>query len=354
MKKIYLLFILCTFWNLTVSAQQDSLLWSDEFNGTGAPDPAFWSYDLGGGGWGNNEVQVYTNSTNNCYQSNGSLFIKAVKYGTQWNSARIITRNKKSFTYGKIIFRAKLPQGAGTWPALWMLGQNLSTAGWPACGEVDVMESVGKNPGWVHSSLHNSSSYGNTVNTKALQVDSLYTQFHLFEVYWTPDKLQFLVDSVTFYTYNPATKTKANWPYDKPFFFIMNIAMGGNWGSDPRYETGGLKNGIDPSLSSATMEIDYIRVYKFSYPTGIDDQNQKAGTGKLFFSPNPANEKIQLHFPTDDETYGKLYNMLGEEVMSFKATSTKSDLDISSLNKGIYFICAETNGIITTNKLIVN
>jgi len=339
-------------------AQQDTLLWSDEFNGTGPPDPANWSYDLGtNNGWGNQEIQIYTNSTQNSYQENGSLFIKALKSYTTWTSARIITRNKVSFTYGRVVFRAKLPAGSGTWPALWLLGQNLSTAGWPACGEIDVMEHAGKNPGIVHSALHSSSSSGNTVNTKTTTVANFNTEFHLYEARWTPEKIEFSVDSNLFYTYNPAVKNESTWPFHRPFFLIMNIAMGGTFGSDPQYETNGLKNGIDPSLYYAIMEIDYVRVYKFSYPASIGepgDINKKNGTGSLFFSPNPANGKIHIQLMPGKEAKGTLYDIVGNDVLHFQASDVSPEIDISSLAKGIYLISIESEGIYKTNKLVVN
>ena len=129
-------------------AVQEQLFWSDEFNGTGSPNSLNWSYDLGNSGWGNNEIQDYTNLQSNVRQESGNLVIEAHKLGNSWTSARIISHNKFNFTYGRIEFRAKLPSGIGTWPALWMLGESLFTTGWPACGEVDVMEHVGKRP-WL-------------------------------------------------------------------------------------------------------------------------------------------------------------------------------------------------------------
>ena len=354
--KISLSFILL-FISVTIYAQQDTLLWSDEFNGTGAPDPANWSYDIGNNGWGNREIQNYTNLTQNSHQENGSLIIRALKSGTAWTSARIITSNKFNFTYGKIVFRAKLPAGIGTWPALWMLGQNFATVSWPACGEVDVMEHVGKDPGIVHSSLHSSSSSGNTVNTKSKSVANVSTEFHLYEARWTPDLIEFSIDSIVFYTYNPSVKNEATWPFHRPFFIIMNIAMGGNWGSDPQYETGGLKNGIDPSLYMATMEIDYVRVYKFNYPASIEDQgdnNNKKGTGGNFFSPNPASRKITVQLPAGQDAEGTVYDIVGKDVLHFQTICGSKEVDISSLVKGIYFISAVSKGMIITNKLIVN
>lgn len=237
------------------------LVWSDEFDTPGSPDAAVWGYDLGNSGFGNREIQNYTSSTENARIENGLLIIQAKKTGDGWTSARLKSQGKKSFTYGRIEFRAKLPAGSGTWPALWMLGESISTAGWPACGEVDIMEHVGKDPGKVHASLHTPSSSGATVNTAITTVADFSTAFHVYAVDWTQDKMDFYVDNTLYYTYAPSVKNSSTWPFDKPCFIIMNVAMGGNWGSDTKYESGGLKNGIDPSLSSVQMEVDYVRYY---------------------------------------------------------------------------------------------
>jgi beta-glucanase (GH16 family) len=245
------------------------LIWADEFNVDGAPDPSNWGYDTGANGWGNNELQEYTTSGSNVRVENGMLVIEARKSGGSWTSGRVKSQGKRNFTYGKIVFRAKLPPGQGTWPALWMLGEGVSSIGWPACGEIDVMEHVGKNPGIVHSSLHSTSSSGNTVNTGTTTVTDFNSNFHLYEALWTPDKIQFSVDGIAFYTYNPASKTSATWPFNAPFFIIMNIAIGGNFGGPE----------VDPSLTFARMEVDYVRVYQnFSALTlqgpSIVDKNQ--------------------------------------------------------------------------------
>lgn len=241
--------------------KEEKLIWSDEFNGTGLPNITYWSYDLGATGYGNNEIQYYTSDLNNCRQENGSLIIEAHKTGNEWTSARLISKHKFSFTYGKIVFRAKLPPGSGTWPALWLLAENIDSVGWPDGGEIDVMEHVGKNPGVTQCALHTASSFGNTLNKKEYSVPDFNTAFHTYEANRTADKIDFLIDGNLYYTYEPSVKNEDTWPFDSPFFIIMNIAMGGNWGSDTQYETNNLKNGIEPSLSTARMEVDYVRVY---------------------------------------------------------------------------------------------
>lgn len=240
------------------------LVWSDEFDSPGAPDTTNWVYDIGHGedGWGNQEMQSYTDNRENVRVEGGMLIIRALKDADgQWTSARIKSQGKRSFTYGRFVWRARLPEGSGTWPALWMLADNVESVGWPAGGEIDVMEHVGKWPGVVLCAVHTTSSFGDTKNKATKQVNTFHTKFHEYELVWTPEKLAFYVDGVHRYTYNPTVKDQDSWPFNSPFFLIMNIAMGGGLGSDPRYETGGLRNGIDPSLKEATMEVDYVRVY---------------------------------------------------------------------------------------------
>lgn len=260
MKKIIVAMFL--FFAVNGFAQKETLIWSDEFNSAGAPDTANWLRELGSHGFGNNEIQEYTAKLENARQEGGVLIIEAHNKNGNWTSGRIISSGKFNFTYGRIEFRAKLPAGSGTWPALWMLGENITEVGWPACGEIDVMEHVGKNPGVVQAALHTTHSYGNTINKQEYAVPDFNTTFHTYEANRTKDKIEFLVDGKVYYTFSPEEKNEDTWPFDKPFFIIMNIAMGGNWGSDASLETKGLKNGIEPSLKVARMEVDYVRVYK--------------------------------------------------------------------------------------------
>ena len=389
---------------------QLELVWSDEFDGNGPIDTTKWNYDIGGHGWGNNEVQVYTSNQSNVVKENGALKITAIKtvngdpvtyyfdelnlldtgdnivsvienfegtapmlnefdgaaiqlvtnpdisgenttskvleftktlgsngnsgvywdissaidisvnnkfslktwspktgvvvrlklensedgsefhlvdtstsvtnawetltynfsgapaynydrivvfydYGTaisgSYTSARIKTQGLYDFTYGRVDVLAKLPSSGGVWPAIWMLGSSISSIGWPACGEIDIMEYVGNNPGYVSSALHTTSSSGNTVNHNVVSITNESTEFHLYSILWTEDGITFLVDDVEHYSYNPATKNAQTWPFNKKQFIILNIAMGGTLGGT-----------IDPNFTQDTMEIDYVRVYQ--------------------------------------------------------------------------------------------
>lgn len=226
------------------------LVWSDEFNTDGAPDPSKWGYDLGGGGWGNNESEYYTNRLTNAVVSNGTLKINAYKEsysGNSYTSARILTKDKFSFKYGKIEVRAKLPVGAGVWPAIWMLGSNISTAGWPACGEVDIMEQKGSEPDKIHGTLHHPGHSGGNGDGSSTTITNATTEFHRYGFEWSAATMKFSVDDVVYYTFN----NNSSLPFNQNFFIILNVAMGGNF-SGP----------MDPSITSAVMEVDYVRVYQ--------------------------------------------------------------------------------------------
>ena len=233
-----------------------SLIFAEEFNSSGALDSSRWAYDLGrgDGGWGNNESQFYTNRPENVFVDNGILKITAKKEnleGAAYTSTRIKTQGKFNFKYGKVEVRAKLPQGGGTWPAIWMLGSNITSVGWPAAGEIDIMEHVGNNPGKIISAIHTPSSYGNTQNKAVTTVQNVTTEFHVYGLEWTPEKLVFSVDGNVHYTYNSANKNASTWPFDSNMFIILNVAVGGALGGT-----------IDPDFVSGTMEVDYVRVYQ--------------------------------------------------------------------------------------------
>jgi len=250
-----------TFKNVTVYVSDGTqLVWSDEFNVDGAPDSSKWNFEIGNGcpdlcGWGNGESQYYTDRSENVIVEGGLLKITAKKetyQGAAYTSTRMITKDKYEFTYGKIDVRARLPEGGGTWPAIWLLGANIDTVGWPASGEIDIMEHWGHNPTIVSSATHTPSCFGGCPDTTVGEttVTDFATEFHVYGLEWTENKLRFFLDDNFLYEYNPTVKNASTWPFDNPQFFILNIAMGGNWFS------------IDPNFSQSTMEIDYVRVYQ--------------------------------------------------------------------------------------------
>lgn len=223
----------------------------DEFNVDGAPDSSKWGYDLGNNnGWGNNEAQYYTNRTQNAVVSNGTLKINLIKepyQGYNYTSARLLSKGKYSMKYGKVEIRAKIPSGGGTWPVLWMLGNNIDSVGWPACGEIDIMEHVGNQLNRIFGTFHYPGRSGGNADGASVMISNATTEFHIYSMEWNASTIKIYVDNQLFFTYN----NNANSPFNQNFFFIMNVAMGGNFGGT-----------IDPNVTNATMEVDYIRVYQ--------------------------------------------------------------------------------------------
>lgn len=248
----------CMSTNKTSEEPQWKLYWQDEFNYEGMPDSTKWDYNVGGHGWGNNELQYYTKAdSNNAKVRNGSLWIMARKQKMEernYTSARLVTKGKAGFTYGKVEIRAKLPPGRGLWPAIWMLGDNISSVGWPECGEIDIMEHVGFEKDSVFGTIH-SKAYNHIINTqkgKKIFIKDPYTAYHLFTLEWTPQRMDFLLDNVVYNSIPNEHKTTAEWPFDTPFYLLVNLAVGGNLGG---------REGVDETVFPAALEVDYIRVY---------------------------------------------------------------------------------------------
>ena len=228
-----------------------SLVFSDEFDTPGAPDASKWGYDLGNnGGWGNNELEYYTNRSSNVIVSNGTLKITAIKEaysGSAFTSTRMLSQNKFSFKYGKIEVKAKLPAGLGTWPAIWMLGSNISSTAWPACGEVDIMEQKGSELNKIYGTFHYPGRSGGTADGNTLMITNATTAFHIYSAEWSASSIKLFVDGQLVHSLN----NSASLPFNQNFFIILNVAMGGNFAGS-----------VDPAFTSAAMEIDYVRVYQ--------------------------------------------------------------------------------------------
>lgn len=232
--------------------------WSDEFNYSGAPDPQKWGYDIGGSGWGNNELQYYTNSTSNAMVEDGKLKItarKENKEGRDYTSARIVTKGKGDFLYGRFEIRARLPAGRGTWPAIWMLPTDWEYGNWPKSGEIDIMEHVGYDPDVIHITTHTEAYYfkNNTQKTATRKITDATREFHLYRVDWTPYSIRGFIDGEQIFEFVNEGKGYTVWPFDKKFHLLLNIAVGGDWGG---------VQGVDPAAFPASMEVDYVRVYK--------------------------------------------------------------------------------------------
>lgn len=234
--------------------------WQDEFNTPGKPDAAKWSYDLGDHGWGNNELENYTDKIENANVENGNLVITAIKEPSgkqQYSSARLVSKGKADFTYGKFEIRAKLPKGRGTWPAIWMLasGNSYGNKGWPDNGEIDIMEHVGFDQDRLHGNIH-TKAFNHAIKTNKgnnIVVKGLSEDFHVYTCEWTPEAVTILVDGNAYFTFKKeAAYQWPEWPFDKPFHLILNVAVGGNWGG---------QKGVDDSIFPQKMEVDYVRVY---------------------------------------------------------------------------------------------
>ncbi len=234
------------------------LVWSDEFDTAGAPDASKWSYEKGL--VRNNEKQYYTeNRRENARIEDGKLIIEARKEsyeGAEYTAASLITQGHAAWTYGRIQVSAKIPAARGTWPAIWMLPTNHDNIPWPKCGEIDIMEHVGFNPGVIHGTLH-SGAFNWTIGTQRetkIELPSATEKFHIYGIDWSADKIVMQIDGKTYATYNKKTAaTEDEWPFNKPFYLILNLAIGGSWG--------GIK-GIDETAFPQRMEVDFVRVYQ--------------------------------------------------------------------------------------------
>lgn len=328
----------------TPSINFSQLVWSDEFNGSGAIDTSKWFHQTllpNGSSWFNGEIQHYTDRTSNSSQSNGSLKLIAKKetftdqgVTKQYTSARL--NSKFAFTYGRVEVRAKLPQGVGTWPAIWMLGRNINengaywqqqgygSVGWPDCGEIDIMEHWGTNQDFVQSAMHTPSSFGATVNHGGRNIPGVSNNFHVYALEWTPTKMIFSVDSVVHYVYQPSIRDAATWPFDDHQYLLLNIAI---------------EPGIDPFWLEDTMEIDYIRVYQ--------DPNmasrESALEPQLEIFPNPAKERLNIRIPVEmqGELKLKLISFDGQLIRNsvIQVSSPILSLDnLSELKQGMYLL----------------
>lgn len=234
------------------------LVWFDEFDGTYGqqPDTSKWTYDIGTGenGWGNSELQTYTSDTSNIkLDGDGNLVITAIRVGNSYTSARIKTQGLFEQTYGKFEARIKMPWGPGIWPAFWLLGANIDSVGWPECGEIDIMEYRGQQPNLIHSTVHGPGySGGNSVSKSfGFEHNRFDLDFHLFAVEWTEKHIRFYVDDILFQEIEPEDLS-GDWVFNKPFFIILNIAVGGNYVGFP----------ISKTPFPQSMYIDYVKVYK--------------------------------------------------------------------------------------------
>ena len=237
------------------------LVWSDEFDHPGLPDPTHWSYDVGGHGWGNHELEFYTEARpENARVEGGHLIIEARHeswHGSAYTSARLVTKGKGDWHSGRFEIRARLPLGRGTWPAIWMLPTvwNLGDGGWPDNGEIDIMEHVGHVPGAIHASTHSQKNQWrhNNQRTAIVQVPDAGTAFHTYAMEWDAEEIRIYLDDRLYFTSRKAGGDWTSWPFTRDFHLVLNLAVGGDWGGE---------KGVDDAAFPQRMEVDYVRVYQ--------------------------------------------------------------------------------------------
>lgn len=355
MKTLFIM--LFTFSLVQVFGQGDNfeLVWSDEFNGEGPLDATKWFHQTqlpNGNSWYNGEIQHYTDRTDNSYMSAGTLKIvaKSENFTDQgvtktYTSARL--NSKFAFTYGFVSIRAKMPVGVGTWPALWTLGQNITepggfwsssmgTVSWPACGELDIIEHWGSNQNFVQSAIHTPSSFGNTQNKGGQVVPTTSSDFHIYSMDWSPERIIFSVDGVEHYTYEPSTQNDSTWPFDANQYLLLNVAV---------------LPDISSNFTESAMEVDYVRVFQ---NTTLAVQEVQRTSGVLL-SSNPATETLSLKVRAN--LIGgnfSIYNLLGQEVFSKDLQNIDTVISMSPYKSGLYIVKIRHGDTIITEKILIN
>lgn len=342
-----------------IDVEYNFLVWEDNFDNEGAVDASKWHHQtqviIPGAGWANGEVQHYTDRTENSFVDDAgflNIVAKKERFTDQnltkdYTSARL--NSKFAFTYGRVDIRAKMPIEQGTWPALWMLGKNINeegaffasefgTTGWPACGEVDIMEHgifPGEDIDYIASALHTPCCHAGNPNKGGTLANNLGTDFHVYSVNWSPDQITFLLDGVGFYTYNPAVKDASTWPFFEDQFLLLNVAMGGIAGN------------VTSNFTESAMVVDYVRVYQEA-PIGSVADATIANAINVY--PNPATSEVYIASKTP-VTRLAVYNIYGQQVL--QPESNVSRIDISSLAGGTYFIELYANDQKVVKKVVV-
>ncbi len=261
-----LMFLISSLGSNTTAQQDWKLFWSDEFNDSkgSSLDGRIWQYDIGGSGWGNSELQFYTKSTKNLYQDGtGNLVIKAIKqtikdgcwYGDcDYTSGRLMTKGRLERKYGRFEARIRIPKGQGIWSAFWLLGANVAAVNWPKCGEIDIMENIGREPKTIRGTLHGPGySGGKGIGAPYSSDKDFANDFHVYAIEWETEVIRWYVDGNLYQTRTPKDlPSSAKWVYDHEFFIILNLAVGGNYPGDPNAKT----------IFPQSMKVDYVRVYE--------------------------------------------------------------------------------------------
>ena len=345
---------------VVINGQSWNLVWSDEFDSTSI-NTSNWTFDLGNSGWGNNEWEYYTGREDNAKVANGNLMIiaKEESYGgSSYTSARMKSQGLKSFTYGKIEASIKLPSGKGLWPAFWMMGNSITTDGWPKCGEIDIMEHINNNNS-VNGTLH--WEYNGHASSGGVYQGIDVGTFHKYSVEWSSKAISFLVDGSKYWNVAIDKNQYNTGVFKLPFFILLNFAVGGNWPGYP-----------DSTTSFPdTMFVDYVRVYQLT--TGVEENNTNELPAKFSLYqnyPNPFNPTTIIKFSIPSfkkqntvPVQLKVYNLLGQEVailvdeekapgnyeVNFPAENRINNL----LTSGVYFYTLSTNGFFQTKKMLL-
>jgi beta-glucanase (GH16 family) len=353
-------FLFCQFGFAQVDVVYNNLVWSDEFNSSGSIDSNKWHHQTqipAGGSWFNNEVQHYTNRLVNSFVDAGALNIVAKRENftdqnvtKQFTSARL--NSKFAFKYGRVDIRAKVPNGQGTWPALWLLGKNINedggffdsnfgTTSWPACGEIDIMEHgifPGQPLNYIGAAIHTPSSSGNTINKGGIQASDISQNYHIYSMNWSPNQISFLLDNVVFYTYNPTIKNSSTWPFDADQYLIFNIAMGGFAGTIPA------------NFNQTSMIIDYVRVYQNTATDTQSPTNFVASIGSITGS------SIELLMNANDNSgtiaYTISYN--GESFTVYNPSGNQKSVIIPNLLSNINYVFTITASDMVGNPVANN
>lgn len=322
-KKIVLLFSFYAMFTATAIAQTStewSLIWSDEFSGTQL-NANNWTAEIGGGGWGNNELQYYTANESNVTLNDGKLHITARQENIgnyNYTSSRLITKDLMEFQYGKIEARMKLPLGAGLWPAFWMLGANISEVSWPQCGEMDIMEHINSDPG-IHGTLHwNDDGHDYQGATYSVNID----EFHIYGLIWNEAGASFYVDGIIYYQFQFAAENNTIPIMNMPYFLLLNLAVGGNWPGNPN----------DPSVFPATMEVDYVRLYQQMI------SNLDPFENNLSASVYPIPFENELNITCNKPSHFIVTSMLGDVIETGTAAHLHTILNTNHFADGVYFI----------------
>ena len=349
--------------NMQVNPVYDNLVWSDEFDEDGAVDSEKWFHQTKlptEGSWFNGEIQHYTDRIENSFVENGVLHIAGKRetftdqgYTKQFTSARL--NSKYAFQNGKVEVRARLPQGNGTWPAIWTLGKNIDenggywdnegfgTTGWPACGEIDIMEHWGDNQNFIQSAMHTPSSFGGTVNKGGQVIPTASTEFHTYTLEWFPDKMVFSVDGIRHYTYEPEVRNAETWPFDREQYILLNFAF--------------LPH-IAPGFTEDFLEIDYVRIYQSS---PLSSTNEIPNQFELKSYPNPAYDqcRISYNLPIANKVKLTLQDIEGRVIRTLvdgyqNAGLHEVPLNLVDISSGTYFYTLKTADQTATKKIIVH